>query len=474
MSARIRLCGEGDARGHLRQPYIDRGAGPGNMTLRLRIVSDHRRVLGDRSSIVFAADGGTIGRSADNDWVLPDPLRYVSAHHARVEYRDGHFFLEDLSTNGVFVNDDERPLAKAHPMGHMLKTGDIVRMGDYQIVAAVESQAEQAAPAPAADTGAGQVPTSIHGLRTLGRATAQTDLGAMLNLDDLLVPEASSPNPTFHPVNAYGQAIAPMPMPAAVMPSAARSAGPAAAPASVASAAAAPAPIPQPTPSAEEEAIERRIARLARAAGRDPKNGVSAPALYDVHSGLQAFCRGAGVEVERLPPDAQTRILHLAGQLFREALVGLKDLDRSRSDTRNRFRIELPADPDDPRPSLARSTVEDLVIDLFAQHESRRLDAVGWLREAIAEGKTHEVAAAKATRAAFVEFLDRLDPAELEARFERAARRGKARSADKAQYWELFTTFYRNLIEMPADHLPHTFVEAFAAAYKEYVKKPLP
>src|SRR5438105_817072 len=62
--------------------------------------------------------------------------------------------------------------------------------------------------------------------------------------------------------------------------------------------------------------------------------------------------------------------------------------------------------------------------------------------------------------------------AELEARFERAARRGNARSADKAQYWELFATFYRNLIEMPADHLPHTFVEAFAAAYRESSKKP--
>ncbi|HEV7447415.1 MAG TPA: type VI secretion system-associated FHA domain protein TagH [Steroidobacteraceae bacterium] len=425
------------------------------MTLRLRIVSDHRRLLGDRSSIAFTVDGGTIGRSADNDWVLPDPLRYVSAHHARVEYRDGHFYLEDLSTNGVFVNDDDRPLAKALPTGHLLKTGDIVRMGDYQIVAAVETEGEQTA---ASDSGAGPVPTSIHGLRTLGRANAQTDIGAMLNLDDLLVPE-STPHSTFHPVNAYGQANTQIPAPA-------RAVAPAQASIPVA--------MPAPTPSAEEEAIERRIARLAKAAGRDPKNGLSAPALYDVHSGLQAFCRGAGVEVERLPPDAQTRLLHLAGQLFREALVGLKDLDRSRNDTRNRFRIELPADPDDPRPSLARSTVEDLVIDLFAQHESRRLDAVGWLREAIAEGKTHEIAAAKATRAAFVEFLDRLDPAELEARFERAARRGKARSADKAQYWELFTTFYRNLIEMPADHLPHTFVEAFAAAYKEYVKKPLP
>jgi type VI secretion system protein len=435
------------------------------MTLRLRIVSDHRRLLGDRSSIVFTVDGGTIGRSADNDWVLPDPLRYVSAHHARVEYRDGHFYLEDLSTNGVFVNDDDRPLAKALPAGHMLKTGDIVRMGDYQIVAGVETEGEQTS---SSDSGAGAVPTSIHALKTLGRAHAQTDIGAMLNLDDLLVPD-TSPNPTLHPVNAYGQAITQIPVPA---PTRAVAPAPAAVPVPVP--VPVPAPVAPPAPSAEEEGIERRIARLAKAAGRDPKNGASAPALYDVHSGLQAFCRGAGVEVERLPPDAQTRLLHLAGQLFREALVGLKDLDRSRNETRNRFRIDLPTDPDDPRPSLARSTVEDLVIDLFSQHESRRLDAVGWLREAIAEGKTHEVAAAKATRAAFVEFLDRLDPAELEARFERAARRGKARSADKAQYWELFTTFYRNLIEMPADHLPHTFVEAFAAAYKEYVKKPLP
>jgi type VI secretion system protein len=452
------------------------------MTLRLRIVSDQRRLLGDRSSITFTVEGGNIGRSADNDWVLPDPLRYVSAHHARVEYRDGQFFLEDLSTNGVFVNDDERALAKAKPMGHPLTTGDIIRMGDYHIVASVDAQAEQLSNT---NTGAGQVPTSIHGLRTIGRASAQTDIGAMLNLDELLVPE-SSHAPTFHPVNAYGQAVAQIPMPAAA-------ARPVAPPASIAAATApasfpgATAPIPPPpsipaatapaaapTSSAEEEAIERRIARLARAAARDPKNGASPAALYDVHSGLQAFCRGAGVEVERLPPDAQTRLLHLAGQLFREALVGMKDLDRSRNDTRNRFRIELTTDPEDPRPSLARTTVEDLVIDLFAQHESRRLDAVSWLREAFAEGKAHEIAAAKATRAAFVEFLDRLDPAELEARFERAARRGKARSSDKAQYWELFTTFYRNLIEMPEDHLPHTFVEAFAAAYKEYVKKPLP
>src|SRR3984893_8589804 len=142
---------------------IDRGSGLGNMTLRLRIVSDHRRVLGDRSSIVFSVDGGTIGRSADNDWVLPDPLRYVSAHHARVEFRDHRFYLQDVSTNGVFVNDELEPLSRSSPDGSALRNGDVIRLGDYQIVAALEADAEPA-PAPA-DTGASAVPTTIHALQ---------------------------------------------------------------------------------------------------------------------------------------------------------------------------------------------------------------------------------------------------------------------------------------------------------------------
>ncbi len=413
------------------------------MSLRLRVVSDHRRQLAERHTILFGVSGGSIGRSSDNDWVLPDALRYVSAHHARVHFRDGHFYLEDLSTNGAFVNDQPEAISKLGSSGYRLKNGDLLRIGDYQIVVALENETGTASEIPELDSAAA-VPTSIHALHPVGRA-AQTDIGAMLDLEELLVSDSAGSG-SFQPVNAYGQAV---------------------------SAARAPIPTAKPAPVADpsEDSLARRIARLAKAAGRDSR-GASSPALYDVQSGLQAFCRGAGIDQEKLPAEAQTRLLHLTGQLLREALVGLKDLERTRSEIRDRFRIETPPpEPDDPRPSLGRSTVDELLLALLIQHESRSIDAVQWLREAVGEAKSHEQAAAQAMRSAFVEFLDRLDPAELEARFERAARRGKARSADKAQYWELFTTFYRNLIEMPADHLPHTFVEAFAAAYREAVKK---
>jgi type VI secretion system protein len=184
------------------------------MALRLRVVSDHRRSLGDRSHIVFGVGGGAIGRSADNDWVLPDPLRYVSAHHARISFRQGHYYLEDLSTNGVYINDNDRPLGRNTP--HRLANGDLLRFGEYHVVVALEIEAAaQAVPVRVDQTGPAPVPTSIHALRTIGRAS-QTDIGAALDLDDLLVPDPAAQSGGFH--NAYGQSVAVAPVPAKMEP----------------------------------------------------------------------------------------------------------------------------------------------------------------------------------------------------------------------------------------------------------------
>ncbi len=75
------------------------------MALRLEIISHHNQQLGSNASIVLGVSGGSVGRALDNDWALPDPQRYLSAHHARFHSRQGGYYLEDSSTNGVFVND---------------------------------------------------------------------------------------------------------------------------------------------------------------------------------------------------------------------------------------------------------------------------------------------------------------------------------------------------------------------------------
>jgi len=152
------------------------------MALRLSVVSDHRQVLGERSSIVLRAAGATIGRAPSNDWVLPDPQRYVSARHARIAWRNGQYFVEDLSTNGVYVNEDERPLGK--DVARQLCSGDVLRVGEYQLVVAVEEDPRQPSAAVQATSASGPavaVPTSIGELRAVDRR-AQPDLGSALDL----------------------------------------------------------------------------------------------------------------------------------------------------------------------------------------------------------------------------------------------------------------------------------------------------
>ena len=101
-----------------------------DMALRLRVISDHRHRLGDKSTFVFGVSGGSIGRSAENDWVLPDDMRYVSGRHARIVFHNGRYLLQDTSSNGTYVNDIEKPLGSRNP--HELKSGDILRIDEVK------------------------------------------------------------------------------------------------------------------------------------------------------------------------------------------------------------------------------------------------------------------------------------------------------------------------------------------------------
>jgi two-component system cell cycle response regulator len=66
----------------------------------------------------------SIGRDRDNDIVLDSDS--VSRRHAKLEHRDGHFFIIDLdSTNGTFVNDEPEPVTACQ-----LRRGDQMKIGD--------------------------------------------------------------------------------------------------------------------------------------------------------------------------------------------------------------------------------------------------------------------------------------------------------------------------------------------------------
>jgi predicted component of type VI protein secretion system len=102
------------------------------MLLALSIVSEQGATLGPSAYKVFDERGGTIGRIAGNDWVLPDPQNFVSSRHALVMARGGVFYLEDKSSNGTFINAADHPTSRPEPQP--LQDGDRLYIGDYEII----------------------------------------------------------------------------------------------------------------------------------------------------------------------------------------------------------------------------------------------------------------------------------------------------------------------------------------------------
>src|SRR5688572_21783925 len=265
------------------------------MALRLRVISDHRQRLGDKSTFVFGVSGGSIGRSAENDWVLPDDMRYVSGRHARIVFHNGRYLLQDTSSNGTYVNDIEKPLGSKNP--HELKSGDILRIGEYHVQVQIDSATDFSLD----DSALYRKGTGSSGSR---RRTPPSDLGASLRLENLLEASNDISSDELKPVNAFGQAVSARTRALHQTQDLPKEASTA------------------PELDVDSEAVARRIARLAKAATKQqqalqqptaplpsaPAPAYSPPSAVDNTPGLQAFCRGAGIGPETLPVEAHSRM----------------------------------------------------------------------------------------------------------------------------------------------------------------------
>jgi type VI secretion system protein len=425
------------------------------MALRLRVVSEHSTRLGALATKVFGVHGGTIGRATDNEWILPDPERYLSGKHARVDFRAGAYVLVDTSSNGTYVNGAQVPLGKYHD--YALRDGDYVRLGEYELLVSIDQNNDFPPEESAIIAYDGQSPSSA-----AKKATAN-DLGADLDLSQLLEPSnLSAADSGVRPRDAYGQSLPPVDHPAGSAEAAGTPWHMMTRPLKVAAPMGPPAAAPK-APPASESAPSPHLSRS------------QSLALYegDFDIGLSAFCRGAGIDPKSVTPDARGAALQLAGQLLREAVLGLMDLNQGRNEFRNKFRIATPAAEGAESPlNLARGVDEALVRLLTTV--STRAGSVEAVRENFRELKAQNAASLTATRAAFEEFLSRVNPKELEERFERAGKRGVFGGQNKAKYWDLYAEMFAGLAQRPADGFPHLFIETFAKAYEAKLRALVP
>ncbi|MCR4538619.1 FHA domain-containing protein [Pseudomonas sp. 18.1.10] len=101
---------------------------------------------------VFAGAGGVIGRGSGCDWVIPDASRVLSSHHGLVSYRDGGYFLTDISSNGIGVAGSAERLRRGQPWP--IHDGNVFELGPLAIRARLMAPLQSfAEPVPIPDDG---------------------------------------------------------------------------------------------------------------------------------------------------------------------------------------------------------------------------------------------------------------------------------------------------------------------------------
>ena len=446
------------------------------MILTLEVTGEQAEDLGAGSRKVFDSIGGTIGRLPDNDWVFPDP--YVSGRHALIRYLNGKFFVEDTSTNGVFINTPDNRLSRDQP--HQLKNGDTIYIDAYRIQVLIEKPVDDeekddpfellkargnkervgkgngspahgnAAPSKArADHTvalAPPVPSVAEEDRTaaIGRPNEDASVEWFgVDMDDDKKLSGDSPRRGQSPAAPSPAAQSPAaPSPAAVPQPAKRA--PAASPPSRA-----PAPSPRETPQK------------------------SAPGSSGTASGngdlMAKMLAAAGIsEVEPSAELAQT-----LGEVLRVAVGGVMDALRTRERMKDDMRLRgTTFKAQDNNPLKFSANVDDAFHNLLVKHNAAYLSPPDAFEDALRDVRDHQAATIAALRLAFESTLAHFDPTRMQEEFDRQLKKGTILGVPaKLRYWDMYRDTYGELAKDGDASFRTLFADEFAKAYEEQLER---
>jgi type VI secretion system FHA domain protein len=395
------------------------------MTLLLEIVGPQAAQLAEAACKLFANAGGTIGRSPDSDWVIPDP--FISGRHAQIHYRDGSYLLEDTSSNGVFVNSRENRLDKDQL--YALRTGDRVFIDDYEIkVTIVHPQAEQFDPratqaypqAQPADSRAAKVrPQAEHGFTArLGAVVKSAGPGS--GRDPLLT------LPLEDPAGAVVDAL---------------------------------------IPEDYEPIFQMSASNVPEVPSMSAAAPPSKPAATSAGVDFTSLLLAAGIPQAQITPELSENL----GRVLWVAVEGLLDVLRSRERIKDEFGMRMTTfKPIDNNPLKFSANVEDALHNLFVKHNAAYLEPVAAFEDAFREVRHYQMAMLGAVKVVFRDMLATFDPVRLQQEFDRQSKTSSLFAMGaKTRYWELYREKFRTLAGGADAGLRAAFGDKFADAYEQ-------
>jgi type VI secretion system FHA domain protein len=466
------------------------------MSLTLRIASYRKQAPEQPVERRFDHLGGTIGRAAGNDLELPDPAKYISRTHCKVDYAGGGYTLVDMGSNPSWIND--RPLGPGKTA--TLADGDLLTIGDYVLQAVLDEPAAQvvpvfepdyspahpfqaqpelaeAVPAPEyvnpADTLSGaKILDTGAGPGMLGAPSADDPLG--LNLftpsgpaDDSLAFRGSEFDHVAPQLAAFpGVAALPAPLSLPVAPPVPAAAPPAAPGAML---------IPEDyDPLADFLPPPIQPAGAPQPPPMPPMALAVAPPRAPSQDGevLQALLRGLGLPglaINR--PAAETA--ELVGAMLREATAGTMEVLMARAMTKRESRIEmtvLGAQANNPLKFFPDE--KEALAQMLTTAMAGYMPPLRSFSSAFDDLKAHEMAVIAGMRAALAGVLARFNPALIEHQMEPQGVMDKMLSASrKARMWDRMVELYEEIAREAEDDFQHLFGDRFSSAYADQIER---
>ena len=351
----------------------------------------------------FDAAGGVIGRGANCDWIIADPLRLISNHHALVSYRDGEYFLTDISSNGVGLSGSPERLCRGQ--ARLVSEGDVYQLGAVEIRARLKGHFGQALAADAVipdDAFLGLDP-----LCTLGLEQQRSDSSAELDA-----------------LNSAMQALA------------------------------------QCVGRGTVEGDHLVLPQWAVSPVTQPVSAV----LEAQHGFWVQFGAALGMPLDSLATHEREALAIKAAGLFRQTVEGLQQSLRTRDELNCELNLGWTSPvPRHHSPLNGSADTQPAVEALLAVDEPGQLSAQLAIADAYRDIQVHQLALVTACRATVRSALTAFAPGHLLLCFERDAK--PSRFATDGAHWRAYQRHYQRQVDkdtLAAQLFRHDFCDAYA------------
>jgi type VI secretion system protein len=463
-------------------------------------------------TVTFDEQGGSIGRRDENDWVLPDPERFISGRHAQIDFSDGAFHITDLSSNGVFINRSAQPLGKNNRVA--LQHGDNFTIGDYEIAVAIDKPVSQTLQAdnfeglddpfarmvddqagksldeafstpieaqpeqipeesysldepqtPSLETDESAIDSGLSGLPS--QSDHVPDLNAHFNQatpipedwyqDDSQVGAGEQqPLPPLEPLPPLDEAPTPEP---SLRPDTQ------------------PVTEPEPPPIVPQEPAPRPRPK-ATAPRPAPKPAAATPAPTTAHPSDESALRRALAESMGIPEShfadlPMETVLQNLGRVLRTSVSGTMSMLRARAQMKGEFRMsQTMIQPVENNPLKFSINIEEALRHIINPNPSSGyLTPLTAFEEAHEDIEAHMLAVMVGMQAALQAVLQRFKPEILEKRLGQQALLEKLPLYRQAKTWELFTSLYTEIANEAEDDFHQLFGRTFSQAYEAQIRR---